>query len=94
MSERGSGDAAASTTKGRIRIGGGAIASLSGTAVLVIFMLQNRNDVTLSFLFFSFTWPVWLFTIVTAVFGALVWFGIGVMRRHQRRHERRAERRS
>jgi hypothetical protein len=29
---------------------------------------------------------------MTAVFGALVWFGLGVMRRHRRRVERRAAR--
>jgi len=37
----------------------------------------------------DFTWPLWLYTIVVALFGALVWFGLGVMRRHQRRKERR-----
>jgi hypothetical protein len=30
---------------------------------------------------------------VMAVFGALVWFGLGVMRRHRRRKERRENRR-
>jgi uncharacterized integral membrane protein len=75
------------------RVSGGAIASLTGVAVLLIFMVQNRQDVTLTFLFWSFTWPLWLFTVVTAVFGALVWLGLGVMRRHRRRTARRAERR-
>jgi hypothetical protein len=28
-----------------------------------------------------------------AVFGALTWFGLGVLRRHRRRKARRAERR-
>lgn len=76
-----------------IQLGGGAIASLVGVGVLVVFMLQNRNDVTLHFLFWDFSWPLWFFTIVTAVFGALVWFGLGVMRRHRRRKARRADRR-
>ncbi len=71
------------------KLGGGAIASLSGVAVLLIFVVQNTEDVRFHFLFFSFTWPLWLYTIVTALFGALVWFGLGVMRRHQRRKERR-----
>jgi len=35
----------------------------------------------------------WLYTIVMAAFGALVWFGLGVMRRHRRRKERRENRR-
>ena len=70
-------------------LSGGAIASLTGIGVLVIFMVQNTEDVTLTFLFWSFTWPLWLFTVVTAVAGALVWFGLGVLRRHRRRKARR-----
>lgn len=73
-------------------LGGGAIASLSGVAVLFIFIVQNTEDVRFHFLFLNFTWPLWLYTIVTALFGALVWFGLGVMRRHSRRKERRADR--
>jgi uncharacterized integral membrane protein len=46
------------------------------------------------FLFLTFTWPLWLYTIVTALFGALVWFGLGVIRRHRRRKDRREDRRS
>jgi uncharacterized integral membrane protein len=75
------------------RLGGGAIASLSGLGVLVIFVLQNTADVRFHFLFLDFTWPLWLYTIVVALFGALAWFGLGVIRRHRRRKARRAERR-
>jgi uncharacterized integral membrane protein len=75
------------------RLGGGAIASLSGLAVLLIFVIQNRKDVKVHFLFWGFIWPLWLYTIVMALFGALVWFGLGVMRRHRRRKERRENRR-
>lgn len=75
------------------KLGGGAIASLSGLAVLLIFIFQNTADVQFHFLVLDFTWPLWLYTIVVAVFGALVWFGLGVMRRHRRRKARRAERR-
>ena len=70
-------------------LGGGAIASLSGLAVLVVFIVQNTEDVRFDFLWLHFTWPLWLYTIVVALFGALVWFGLGVMRRHARRKERR-----
>jgi uncharacterized integral membrane protein len=76
------------------RMSGGAIASLTGVGVLIIFMIQNTEDVTLHFLVWSFTWPLWLFTLVTAVFGALVWFGLGVLRRHRRRKARREDRRN
>jgi uncharacterized integral membrane protein len=56
-------------------------------------MLQNTEDVTVTFLFCDFTWPVWLLVLVAALVGALVWFGLGVLRRHRRRVERRQERR-
>jgi uncharacterized integral membrane protein len=75
------------------KLGGGAIASLGGLAVLLVFVIQNREDVDFDFLWLSFTWPMWLYTIVVAVFGALVWLGLGVLRRHRRRKERRDERR-
>jgi uncharacterized integral membrane protein len=74
-------------------VGGGAIASVLGIGLLLVFILQNTEDVRLDFLFWEFTWPLWLLTIVSAVLGALVWFGLGVMRRHRRRKERRADRR-
>jgi uncharacterized integral membrane protein len=76
------------------KFGGGAIASLGGVGLLVIFMLQNTDDVPVKFLFWEFSWPVWLLTLVAAVVGALVWLGLGVLRRHRRRKERRDERRS
>ena len=74
----------------RRRLGGGAIASLSGLAVLVIFVVQNTQDVRFHFLFLEFTWPLWLYTIVVALFGAVVWLGLGIVRRHRRRKARRA----
>ena len=55
-------------------------------------MIQNRDGVKLDFLFWSFTWPLWLLCLVMAVIGAFVWFGLGVIRRHRRRQERRADR--
>ena len=76
------------------RLGGGAIASIGGAALLLAFVLQNRQDVSIDFLFWTFTWPLWLLTIVSAVLGAIVWFGLGVLRRHRRRVERREDRRS
>jgi len=85
MSERRQGS---STSK----LSGGAIASLGGLAVLVIFIAQNTEDVRFDFLWLNFTWPLWLYTIVVAVVGAFVWFGLGVLRRHRRRKERREDR--
>ena len=77
----------------RRRLSGGAIASLGGAGLLVVFVVQNTEKVRLHFLVWTFTWPLWLYTIVTAIFGAIVWLGLGVMRRHRRRRERREMRR-
>ena len=79
--------------KSGVRLSGGAIASISGAALLVIFMVQNTEDVTLEFLFWDFTWPLWLVVLLSATVGALIWLGVGVLRRHRRRVERRDERR-
>jgi uncharacterized integral membrane protein len=87
MSQRGE------PSQDRRRLGGGAIASFSGLAVLAIFVIQNTQEVRFHFLFLDFTWPLWLYTIVVALFGAFVWFGLGVLRRHRRRKARRAARR-
>jgi uncharacterized integral membrane protein len=95
MTQQSPGDSTSVATEGqRLRLGGGAIASLTGFGLLLIFMIQNTEDVTLNFLFWSFTWPLWMFTLVTALIGALVWFGLGVMRRHRRRKARREDRRA
>jgi len=74
------------------RLGLGAISSGAGAVLLLIVLLQNTEDVTVNFLFWDFTLPLWLFTIATALLGGLVWFGVGVLRRHRRRKARRAER--
>jgi uncharacterized integral membrane protein len=75
------------------RLGGGAIATLVGLGLLVVFMVQNTEDVRLDFLIWHFTWPLWLVVMLSAVLGAFVWFGVGVLRRHRRRKERREDRR-
>jgi uncharacterized integral membrane protein len=92
MVQEGPSDSTTPPAQGR-RLGGGAIASLSGVGLLVIFMIQNTERVRLDFLFWDFTWPLWLLTMVSALLGALVWLGLGVMRRHRRRKERRQARR-
>jgi uncharacterized integral membrane protein len=76
----------------RTRLSGGLLATLAGGGLLVVFMVQNRDDVTLTFLFWNFTVPLWLFTLVTAVLGSIVWIGLGILRRHRRRVARREAR--
>lgn len=73
-------------------VGAGAIASGSGVAALLVFIVQNASDVAVTFLFWTFTWPVWLLIIVSATLGAAIWFGLGVLRRRRRRKARRAAR--
>jgi uncharacterized integral membrane protein len=92
--DRGPGDTTTDAATRRRRLSGGAIASLSGVGVLIVFMIQNTEDVTVDFLFWNFTSPLWLLILVAAVVGAFVWFGLGVLRRHQRRKTRREERRN
>lgn len=89
-SDAAGGGAGASSGAG---LSGGLVATLSGAGLLAVFVAQNTEDVTLTFLFWSFTWPLWLFTVLVAVLGALVWLGLGVLRRHRRRVARRAARR-
>ncbi len=94
MVQQSAGDNTAGTAEGRrFRLGTGAIASLVGVGLLLVFMIQNTERVTIEFLFWSFAWPLWLLTLVTAVVGAVVWIGLGAMRRHRRRKARRDDRR-
>ncbi len=81
------------TSRSRARLSSGAIASLAGGGLLLVFVIQNTEQIRLHFLVWHFSWPLWLYTLVTAAFGAVIWVGLGVIRRHRRRSERRAERR-
>ena len=74
------------------RLSGGTIATLAGLAVLLVFIIENRMRIKIRFLLWHFIWPLWIYTIVIALLGALAWFGLGVMRRHRRRKERRENR--
>ena len=46
------------------RLSGGAITGLTGAGLLLIFLIQNTEDVKIDFLFWSFTWPLWLLCLV------------------------------
>jgi len=71
----------------------GAIATIVASAVLLIFMLQNRQDTRVHFLLWHVSLPVWFIIFGSALLGALVWLGAGVLRRHRRRKARRQARR-
>jgi len=51
------------------------IASLTGVGVLLIFIIQDTDRVRFQFLFWTFTWPLRWYTIMTAVLGR--WCGSG-----------------
>ena len=78
----------------RVALTGGLIATIGGGLLLVIFMAQNTEKVTFEFLTFEFTWPLWAMILLFAGIGALVWLGVGVLRRHRRRADRRDSRRA
>lgn len=55
----------------------------------VVFVAQNRETADVTFLFFSATVPLSIVIIVAMVFGALLaWFGGLIRRRRKRRDER------
>jgi uncharacterized integral membrane protein len=60
------------------------ILSLIGVVALVIFMIQNTEDIRVHFLLWHFTWSLWIIVLVAALVGALAWAGAGVVRRYRR----------
>ena len=55
--------------------------------LLIVFMVQNTERVGVSFLLWDLTWPVWLLVLGAALLGAIVLYGLGVVRRHRQRNE-------
>jgi uncharacterized integral membrane protein len=64
------------------------IGALVIAAVLIVFAVQNRNDVRVSFLFFHWDARVIYVIIVSALLGMLVAYLLGRRRRRVRRDER------
>jgi uncharacterized integral membrane protein len=74
------------------KLGLGAIGSGTGIAALLLFMVQNTQDARVEFLVWEFVWSVWLIVLVSAALGAVVWVGLGILRRRARRAKRRQDR--
>lgn len=53
---------------------------------MAIFVAQNTEDITFEFLWFNFTWPLWLVLVIVFVLGALVGQAAMWWRRRRRRH--------
>ena len=60
---------------------------------LLAFILQNTQSVKLSWLFWSFSWPLWLLLVVTIVLSLIAGQILLMLRRHRRRKARREGRR-
>jgi uncharacterized integral membrane protein len=65
-------------------IGGGIL-----LALLLIFIFQNTAETTFKFLFWSFTFPLWLGLLITAIVAFVVGQFALMWRRHKRRQARR-----
>ena len=68
-------------------IGGGILLVL-----LLVFIFQNTADTTFKFLFWSFTFPLWLGLVIAAVLAFLIGQLALMWRRHKRRQARRDSR--
>jgi uncharacterized integral membrane protein len=63
------------------------------TVALLAFVIQNRGPVKLTWLFWSFSWPLWLLLVVTIGLSLVAGQILLMLRRHRRRVARRAVRR-
>ena len=66
-----------------------------GVIVVAVFafIIQNRGPVKLTWLFWSFSWPLWLLLVVTIGLSLVAGQILLMLRRHRRRVARRAVRR-
>lgn len=60
-------------------------AALVATA-LIAFIVQNRSDTEVSWLFIDGTWPLWVVIVVAAVAGAVLSEVVGWLLRRRRRN--------
>lgn len=51
----------------------------------VLFVLQNTEEVPFNFLWFEFTWPLWIILVAAMVAGAVIFWGAAARRRRRRR---------
>ena len=62
----------------------GAIPLTGGVAIFLGFLLDNLEDVTVEFLFWETTLPLWSLLVISAVTGVVVWELGSYLRRRRR----------
>lgn len=72
-----------------LRLSRRGIAALIAAALLLVFMLQNTQDVRVHLFFWYATLPLWFVILGSALVGAFIWLGFSVVRRHRHRVARR-----
>lgn len=70
------------------RLNGRQLIGILAAIVLLLFILSNRQEVTVEFLFLDFTTPQWVVLAVTGLLGAAV--GAGIVARRAKRKARRS----
>jgi uncharacterized integral membrane protein len=82
------GDAEPLEKKEGFAIGGGTIGFIVVAAVIVIFVAQNTNDVSVDFLFFNGEWPLWLVVVAVIALTLLAErLGLWIWRRSRKNKE-------
>ncbi|MCD9624182.1 LapA family protein [Rhabdothermincola salaria] len=70
--------------KSSLPVGAGGITLIVAIVLLLVFMLQNTKSVTIDFLLWSFTSPLWGVILGSAIVGAAAWLGFGAIRQHRK----------
>jgi len=75
-------------------ISGRSVTALVLAALLLVFMLQNTQDVRVHLFVWHVTLPVWFVIFGSALLGALIWLAFSALRHRRRRTEVRKARRA
>ena len=57
--------------------------------LILIFVLQNTQDLKFKFLFWDFTWPAWLMLVITLLIGFAIGFLVSALLRRRKKRELR-----
>ncbi len=55
--------------------------------IALLFVVQNTDSVPFSFLWFEFSWPLWIMLLVFMAIGAVVSYGVARRRRWRKARE-------